>query len=268
MEKLALITGGSSGIGLAIASELAARGYSLLIISNRKAELEEASQNLILKYNVECFCFEIDLANADSSKQVYEYCLQNKFYPEVIVNNAGTLSVTSLVNYTDAQTRAMLQLHVISTTLLCGYFARHMMEVKKGFILNVSSISSAMPYPGIAVYGASKNYVRVFTRALRSELILYNINVCCLIPGATDTSLYDAQTINKNGLKRWHLMHTAKYVGQKAVEALMKNRPECVPGLFNKLVLQLVKIIPTRLIQFIYARTNIIPKHPPGNQPA
>ena len=138
-----------------------------------------------------------------------------------------------------------------------------MKKMEKGYILNVSSISSVMPYPGISLYGPTKTFMRYFTRAFRSEMKIYNVHVTCLLPGATETGLYDPNKVNLKLAKRTGIMQTADFVSNKAINALFKNKAECIPGIINKLTVWFLPILPSWLIFQIHKNTNLIQK---GNQ--
>ena len=141
---------------------------------------------------------------------------------------------------------------------LCRLFGVKMMMRKKGYILNVSSISAVMPYPGISLYGPTKAFLRYFTRALRTEMKLYGVKVTCLIPGATATALYD--TINFNVLRKLGVMKNPEWVAKAGIKSLFRNRAECVPGLLNKLIILLLPFIPHFIIGFIHRNTNLVRK--------
>jgi short-subunit dehydrogenase len=129
------------------------------------------------------------------------------------------------------------------------------MEKKQiGYILNVSSISAAMPYPTISLYGPTKAFLRQFTRALRSELQGTGVRVLCLLPGATATGLYDTREINIPLMMRLGIMKKPEDVAKAGVTALFKNHAESTPGLLNKFTMRIIPLIPGSLIRYIYRR--------------
>jgi len=88
-KNTALVTGASSGIGLAISHELIQRGYPLLMVSNEEEKLEEAARDLEIKYGIRVAYLYMDLAKYDSAKELFEYCKTNNFIIDILVNNAG-----------------------------------------------------------------------------------------------------------------------------------------------------------------------------------
>lgn len=259
-SNIALITGGSSGIGLAISMELASRGHNLLLVSNQQEQLNDAKASIEEKHRVTCHVLFKDLTAPNSANEIYEHCKANQFEVEIVVNNAGMLIFSESMATPVPRINALLQLHINTPTMLCRLFAEEMKAKKKGRILNVSSISAVMPYPGISLYGPSKTYLRYFTRALRHELRIYDVGVTCLLPGATDTGLYDPNRINLRLAKRLGIMQNPEYVAKKAVKRLLKNKAECIPGLMNQLALCALPLLPHWAIFQLHKRTGLVKK--------
>jgi len=259
-KKTALITGGSSGIGLEIARELAARGYNLLLISNQSEALNASKKQLESNYSVSFDTFHCDLTDADSAHKIFLMTKELGIEVEILVNNAGILLFSEVAGLENSRIQAILQLHVHTPVMLCKLFGKEMKKRQSGYILNVSSISAVMPYPGISLYGPTKTFLRYFTRSLRHEMKIYGISVTCLLPGATLTGLYDPNKINLSLALRTGIMQTPEFVARKAVRALFRNKPECVPGWINKLTVMLLPLIPRSLIYFIHKNTKILQK--------
>ncbi|HNS42320.1 MAG TPA: SDR family NAD(P)-dependent oxidoreductase [Taishania sp.] len=259
----ALVTGASSGIGLKIANTLALKKYNLLLVSNQNEELQKVGFEISQTHQVECKTLCLDLANTAAAQEIFNYCEQQQISIEVLVNNAGMLVFSEVTATDKTKVNTILQLHMCTPTLLCRLFGEEMKKMKKGYILNVSSISSVMPYPGISLYGPTKTFMRYFTRAFRSEMKIYNVHVTCLLPGATETGLYDPNKVNLKLAKRTGIMQTSEFVSNKAINALFKNKAECIPGIINKLTVWFLPLLPSWLIFQIHKNTNLIQK---GNQ--
>jgi uncharacterized protein len=258
--KMALVTGGSSGIGFAIACELAQRGYTLLLVSNQAAELDKCSRQITQQYAVPCFKYFADLAHPDAARQVYDHCRAENYEVEILVNNAGILLFSEVVEAPAERVRTILQLHMQTPTMLCRLFGEEMKQRGSGYILNVSSISSVMPYPGISLYGPTKTFLRYFTRALRAEMQAYGVSVACLLPGATATALYDTNKVDIGLAIRFRIMHTPDFVARKGIKALLNGRSECVPGWANKLAMIFLPLVPARLIIWLHKETSLLEK--------
>jgi uncharacterized protein len=250
--KYALVTGASSGIGWHISRELAQRGYSIIAVSNQPEQLDVLKKELEKEFGISVQPLNIDLSKEGAGKRVFDYC--ETYYPEVevLVNNAGMLVIGEAITVDYSRAVDILQLHVNTPALLSQLFGRKMSERKKGYILNVSSISAVMPYPIISFYGPSKTFTRSFSRALRTELMANGINVTCMLPGATATALYEGHKVNIPLAIKMGVMKKPEAVAKAGVKALFKGRAECIPGVLNKLVVFLLPLIPAFVIVWIY----------------
>lgn len=254
IRKYALVTGASSGIGWHISEELAKRGYSVIAASNQPDKLDDLKIKLEKAYSILIFTINIDLAQENAAQHIFDYCDRNNFFVEVLVNNAGTLVFREAVKVDYSQTKSIINLHVTTPALLCRLFGEQMIMRRIGFILNVSSISAVMPYPGISFYGPTKAFLRYFSRALRIEMKRYFVKVTCLIPGATATGLYDHKKFNTPLKRMLGIMKKPENVAKAGVNALFNNHAEYIPGFLNKLIVILLPLIPSFLIGFIYKK--------------
>jgi len=259
-EKYAVVTGASSGIGWHICKELALKGYSIIAVSNQPLQLHDLKSSLEKDYDTRVETFDTDLVPEDAAQQVFNFCKEKNLTVEVLVNDAGMFFFGEVTKIDYYRVKSILSLHILTPALLCRLFGEQMAVNGKGYILNLSSITAVMPYPGISLYAPTKAFMRHFSRALRSELKLDNINVTCLMPGATDTSLYNTGNINASLLKKLGIMKKPEAVAKAGVRALFRGRAVCIPGLVNKISVLLVPLIPRFIIEVITARTGAIRK--------
>ncbi|MFN8308583.1 MAG: SDR family NAD(P)-dependent oxidoreductase [Chitinophagales bacterium] len=255
--KWALVTGASSGIGRAIAEKLAQLHWNLFLVSNQLIPLQETAKSFQDLYGVACIAHEADLTCDDAVIDILNCLKTQQIEIEFLVNNAGMLLFAEVVAANAVKRNQILKLHVNAPVALCAAIGEGMKGRRSGYILNVSSISAVMPYPGISLYGPTKTFMRYFTRALRSEMAGYQVRVTCLIPGATATALYDPEKIDLGLAKRFRIMQTPEFVAQKAVAATIKNQSECIPGILNRLTVWLVPLIPHGLIIWIKNHTKL-----------
>jgi uncharacterized protein len=258
IKRYALVTGASSGIGWHITENLAIRGYSIVAISNQPAELIALKNKIEPIYTVTVITLNMDLAQENSARQVFDFCEEKGLEVEVLVNNAGMLVFGQVLKVDYTLTKTIMNLHMITPALLCKLFGEKMTARGKGYILNVSSISAVMPYPGISLYGPTKAFLRLFTRALRTETKPFGIRVTCLIPGATATNLYDAHQYNIPLLLKLGVFKKPESVARAGINALIKNRAKCIPGLLNKVIVFIFPLIPHFVIGMIYRKSDIV----------
>lgn len=250
----ALITGACSGIGLAMARRLAARGYSLVLVSNRDEPLARAAAEIAAAHPVQVHTIVQDLAAADAPEALLAAVDARGLRVDILVNNAGVFFFGEAADADPARARAMLQLHVTTPSLLCTLFGARMRARGRGRILVVSSISAWRPFPGISYYGSSKTYLRSFARAVRSELAVHGVSVTCLAPGATATGLYDPEVVPVARARRLGVMMDAEVVAEAGVRALLRGDAECVPGLVTRMMTAAAVLTPQPMIDWLHRR--------------
>lgn len=149
----------------------------------------------------------------------------------------------------------MLQLHVVTPSLLALFFGRDMRSQRRGRILFVSSVSAWRDFPGIALYGSSKRYLRSFAASLREEMRPYGVTVTCLAPGATATALYDQTSIPVATAVRYGVMKDPTRVARAGVRGMFKGKALVIPSLSAKLTTLVMVLMPRWLIRLIHARS-------------
>ncbi len=246
----ALVTGASSGIGWHISEQLAAKGCNIIAVSNQETELQELKRSLEQKQRIQVRTVYQDLAIESAAQELYDFCQDQNIQPDILVNNAGILLFGEMVDSDFKAVKSILNLHVNTPALLCRLFGAQMKGRHSGYILNVSSISSVMPFPTISVYGPTKTFLRYFTRAIRTELKPYGVYVSCLIPGTTDTPLNDPFGANMSLGRKMGIVKGPDSVAKAGIRALFRNRPVSIPGLLNKAIVLLVPLVPRFIITF------------------
>jgi short-subunit dehydrogenase len=259
-SKVALVTGACSGIGRALAFGLAERGYQLVVVSQRELELQRTADALSAEHGVVVHPLVMDLARATAAEELYTKVQSLGLEVDVLVNNAGFFFFGEAVDADPARANAMLQLHVVTPSLLCTRFGHDMRARGRGDILIVSSISAWRDFPGIGYYGSSKKYLRGFARSLRCELSVYGVNVTCLAPGATATDLYDPNQVPVQRARALGVMMTPEAVAADGLRALFAGEAELVPGLVNAVMAAASAWTPQWLVDLIRRRAPWLPK--------
>ncbi len=236
-KSYALVTGASSGLGWYLSVELVGRGYNLIAVSNQPEELEELKKKLEEANNNTVITVNMDLAEENAAKFLFDYCEENNYQVDILVNNAGMLIYGEVLTVEYSRARSILNLHMTTPALLCRLFGEKMRQKGHGYILNVSSISAVMPYPTISLYGPTKSFIRNFSRALRTEMKPTGVSVTCLLPGAMDTRLLKEYKSKLKLAKRIRVVKHPKKVAPIAIKAVFRNRSECIPGMLNKLTI-------------------------------
>ncbi|MCQ2115668.1 MAG: SDR family NAD(P)-dependent oxidoreductase [Bacteroidales bacterium] len=245
----ALVTGASSGIGYAYARAMGRRGYNLIIVSNVADELSEKAAILRQDFPIEVVEFCVDLGQQDSAKKLYELC--KPYVVEVLINNAGVYHDRDFLDDSEGFNSLILNLHVYTPSMLVYYFGTDMKECGKGYILNMSSVTSDFGAQRLATYSATKGYLRLFSRATHVELKEKGVYVTCVRPGAVATTLYNLKpSAVKAGLIIGYII-TPEKLAERGVKAMFRGRSQITPGFSTKLLQFLVALIPTWLLRVI-----------------
>jgi short-subunit dehydrogenase len=178
---------------------------------------------------------------------IYPFCEKNKIWIEILINNAGYAIRTQDEFVYPQKVSSMLQVMVVSLTELCFRFGHQMKQMKRGWILNVSSIVGCFPAASTLTYSASKRYIIEYSRYLHYELKNDGVAVTCLMPGPTKTNF---STNNKLPIPRNLLIFylSAEQVASKGLLALAKNKTTIITGGISKVLIWISKLIPSSLL--------------------
>ena len=246
----ALITGASKGIGLAIAGELARRKFDVLLVARSESLLRQEAGRLAATYGVRADYLAIDLAHADAAQRVYDWCAQNGYAVQMLVNNAGYGLSGPFENHPLSQHLNMLGVNNGTLVQLCHLFLPQLKQQPKAYILNIGSSAAYQAVPGLSLYAASKAFVLQFSRGLRQELKQTSVSVTCVCPGATDTDFVARAQIGEKGRKAAERVHmTPTDVARQSIGATLAGKAEVVTGVVNKLGKLMAWLLPKGLVE-------------------
>lgn len=248
MNKTALITGASSGIGLELSKTFARNSYNLIIVSQNESNLKLA-QEIIQRENkdIKILALAKDLSHLNAPQEIFDYVSQAAIQVDVLVNNAG-VQVYGNFHDTDIEdTIHMLHINILALTKLTSLFIQDMIKNGNGRILNVGSTGSFQPVPLNAAYCASKAYVLNFSEGIAEELKGTGVTITTLCPGATRSNFAKRANIEDIKLFNQKLLQADK-VAVDGYKALMKGKRIVVVGLLNKMLVTSVRFIPRRII--------------------
>jgi len=244
----ALITGASRGIGLALATEMAAHGHHLVLVARQRETLDAVAGKLEGKYGVRAIVIPADLSEPDAAQDIHDAVLNEKLEIEFLVNNAGFgLGGPFMETDLDRETE-MIQVNVIALTQLTKIFGRGMVRRRSGRIMNVASTAAFQPGPLMAVYYASKAYVLSFSEAIAEELRDTGVTVTALCPGATETDFAQTAQITNSRLFTRLGVADAGRVATYGYKAMMQGERVAIPGLRDRIMIQSERIAPRRLV--------------------
>ncbi len=241
----ALITGASKGIGKSIAAELAAKGHNIILVARSQMVLKELSESFEAQYKINCKYLAIDLTKENAAKAVFNYCTNNNYVINILVNNAGYGLNGSFEKYSTGEYADLMKINMLVPVELCQLFLPCLKLLDSAYILNIASTTSYQSVPGFTIYAASKAFVLSFTRSLRQELKKTTVSVTCVSPGSTDTDFVNrAQAGDKAKKLAEKVNMTPDAVAKIAVKSMFNKKAEVIPGFINKLSVFLVWLLP------------------------
>ncbi len=245
--QTALITGPTSGIGKALAQQLASKGYQLLLVSRSEGKLAEMCQSLGEKHGIDVQYLVADLSQPSEARRVFEASRDLGFEVDLLVNNAGTHEYGPFVEAAWDDLASLMELNQRAVIHLTHLFLPKMLARGKGHILNLGSTGSFVSWPNDAIYGGGKAFILHFSEALAEELRGSGVGVTCLCPGAVDTAFQDKGNLDRTILNRLTAM-APEPVARAGLRAMERGKWVHVPGLINKLIVLFQPIIPRRLL--------------------
>lgn len=240
--KTALITGASSGIGLAMAHELSERGATV-ILAARSIDKLDTEAEVIRKNGKIAHVFKSDLSEPNSAEKLYQKITSAGLNIDLLVNNAGYGRWGDFTEFEREDYSLMIQLNITSLTDLCHLAIPDMISKGGGGIINVGSTASFVPVPYSAVYGATKAYVLLFSESIRYEYADQNINVMALCPGATKSnfsqvaaanSSEELQKLNAKIAEDAQSGETSEEVAIEGLDVFLQNKSYVLTGKSNK----------------------------------
>ena len=254
-DKFALVTGASTGIGYAIAKELANRGANLIISATARSEdkLQELSKE-IKELGSDCHIFLEDLSKRDSGRSLYDQIKLKNLYVDLLVNNAGygrwgIYHEVDMDDYAD-----MIQLNITSLSELSHLFIPDMISKGEGGVINVGSVASLTPVPYSSVYAATKAYVLSLSEGLRYEYKDFNIRIMALLPGATISNFGQVATAKSDKLRErlnkrsksavGTVFQTSHEVAVECLDGFEKDKQFIIPGKSNRRTALITKFMP------------------------
>ena len=248
MRAVALITGASGGIGADLARVFARHGHDLALVARGADKLHALAAELVRDGRPRPIVIACDLAAPDSVDAVAAALAAADARVAFLVNNAGFGLLGTVAKLDAREQIGIVDLNIRSLLELTLRFLPDL-RVARGKILNVASIASFMPGPGMAVYYASKAFVSAFSRALTEELKETGVGVSVLHPGVTTTGFQARAGFHKAPALKAMKGATSLSVAEAGYAGLMAGRRTIVPGLGNKVGALLLPLVPDALLQ-------------------
>jgi short-subunit dehydrogenase len=244
----ALVTGASSGIGKAIAEELAAGGTNLVLVARRKSRLLELQRQL---GNVDVKILAADLEARGASQDIYNFVGAAGVNISVLINNAGFGDYGEFRDLNLDRQLAMVEVNCAAVVALTRLFLPAMIERRTGAILVVASTASFQAVPYQTTYAATKAFDLIFAEGLAEEVKQFGVRVCALCPGQTRTEFHELAHEPIPGAMS---VHSPREVARIGLAALAQGKHAVVCGVSNLLGMEFQRILPRRMVTAISER--------------
>jgi uncharacterized protein len=251
--QYALVSGGSKGIGYAVAVALAKRNFNLILIARNKEDLETAKKNLETAYQVRVEILAFDLGLEESAAAVSRYCIEKDIPLKMLCNVTGMGGSKDYLTASLADTRTMLRLNTEPAVALIFNLLPLLKKNSPSYILNVGSMAGFAPMPMKNIYSAAKSAIIFFSYSLRYQLKKDNISVSCLCPGPVFTKpAIQEVTLQQLGWLGKQMAVSAEVAGETAVRKTLNKKMLIIPGTLAAVISFFLRLLPGKLTSFIY----------------
>jgi short-subunit dehydrogenase len=248
LKPMVVVTGGSEGIGYALARRFAAAGNGVVLVARRPQPLQSAADRIRSEFKVEAVAVPLDVTRPDAIAIIEAALAAERAYADVLVNSAGMGLAGPFLDQAPEAIVQLLDLNVRALTMLSRHFLAGMRVRGRGGILNLASLGSYAPGPSQAVYYASKAYVLSFSEAIAAETAGEGVRVCVLVPGPVNTAFH-ARMGTERALYRYVVAASSpEAVARAGYLAFALGLRVLVPGLLNPFLALAMRISPHRLV--------------------
>ncbi len=192
MNKIAIVTGGTKGIGRATIRKFVDNGFDIITCSRNQHDLDELKEEIRKEFSgSNVHGFKANLSKKSEVQEFARFCLGERDFIDVLINNTGVFMPGQISDEADGNLEMMINTNVYSAYHLTRALLPSMMKVKKGYIFNICSVASIMPYANGGSYSISKYAMLGMTKVLREEMKAHDIRVTAILPGATLTASWE-----------------------------------------------------------------------------
>jgi uncharacterized protein len=255
-RSTAVVTGASSGIGEALARELARRGHGVTLVARSIDKLQTLADEIGTSGTL-AHVVGADLSDRVARSHLLARITDLGLEPDILVNNAGVSTLGPVASSDPDAEMEMVEVDVMAVVDLCSRFLPGMVERGRGAVLNVASTGAFQPLPGQAGYGAAKAFVLSYTQSLGAELRGTGVTATTLCPGPVDTGFGERAGFSKEDASAAlpaFLWETAPAVARAGIDGLASGRAVVIPGAGNRAATVVSRMIPNRVLVPLLAR--------------
>lgn len=247
LHPTALITGASSGIGKELARIHASKGGNLILTARNETALESLANELRDSFGIHCVVIPLDLSAPQAAQFLFQSVKERALQVDYLFNNAGFGEAAPFEDYPVKTDTDMLNVNVVALTELTKLFGNEFLKRGTGKIVHIASIAGFLSGPGMAVYFASKNYVKAFGEALHYEWKNKGVSVTTVCPGPTQSGFFDRANMHNMRMIAWMNNPSSAQVARFAYRSMEKGKRITIHGLLNKIQVCISPFFPSIL---------------------
>ena len=252
-NSYALITGASSGIGAEIAKKLAKKGYNLVLTARRTELLENLANEIKQKNNINVDLISKDLSKYDAPKEIFDFCEENNYSVDFLVNNAGYGIKTSFHTTSLDDEEDFIRVLGTSVIMMTKLFLPKMIEKGDGKIMIVSSSAAFAPPSAIQpLYGPIKTFMNRFSDSININYKSKGVTSTAVCPGFTVTGFHTASGVQEqmDRVPKF-LVFSAERIADEAIDATLAGKGLCVPTKTYKFLVFMLKNLPQSVLSLL-----------------
>jgi short-subunit dehydrogenase len=243
-KPVTVITGGSEGIGRALANAFAKDGHAILLVASGRDGLERAVAELRRDFGVDVYAAAIDLSAPDAVAQLDAALDANGVYADYLVNNAGIGLGGAFAEQDAEKLERLVRLNVGALTALTRRYLPDMVARSHGGLLNLASLGGLLPGPYQAAYYASKAYVVSLTEALAYENAGQGVRISAALPGPVATRFHERMGVTSANYMKFQTVPNPEAVARDIYSGFMGRRTLIAPGVLPTLNFMALRLIP------------------------
>lgn len=248
LRPMTVVTGGSEGIGYALARQFAAAGHDLMLIARRPQPLSKAADRIRAEFRVEVAVVAVDITTPAAIPAIDAALAAQKAYADVLVNNAGIGLAGPFLDHAQEAIMRLLDLNVRALTELTRHYLPGMRTRGRGGILNLASLGGYAPGPYQAAYYASKAYVISLSEALAAEMAGQGVRITALVPGPAATAFHERMGGESAFYLRLLPVADPEGIAWAGYRGFLLGWRIVVPGVFNPFLALAMRIVPHRIV--------------------
>ncbi len=248
LKPMTVVTGGSRGIGLALARRFAKAGNDVALLARSSGPLLDAATGIARDFPVKALAVAIDITDASAPRTIDARLAEHGYYADILINCAGVGLAGPFVEHGEADVLHLIDLNVAALTRLMHHALPAMLARGRGGIINVASLGGLVPGPYQAAYYASKAYVISLTEAVASETAGQGVRLMALAPGPVNTGFHQAMGSEFSFYRQLILPLSPQGTANAAYRGYVLGCHVVVPGLINKVLALALRILPHTLL--------------------